>query len=132
MKKIFLFVLISFTISSFAQKSDFDQAITKLMYAKKGMSGVENVGNDLIKGIPTKNQNAFRNEMNTLKENFIQFAKSEFQKKYSTKDINEIYLEFTSNAIDYTDKTNDFFKYFRSLKGKYFSDAKQLYAKYIN
>lgn len=132
MRKILLLVLVTSSFSAFAQKSDFDQAIQKLMYAKKGMLSVENMTKNLSKGIPEANKAAFIDKMNALTENFKTTAVQEFKRKYSTADIQEIYNEYTSDKINYSDKTNDFFKFFRHLKGQFYSEAKRLYGDYQN
>jgi len=131
MKKIFFFLLVSFTLSSFAQKTEFDKAINQLMHAKNGMLTVENLSKDLSKGIPQDKVAEFNAKMQVLKTNFIQNTVQEFKRKYSTADIREIYAEYTSDKINYSDKTNDFFKFFRHLKGQFYADAKRLYGEYL-
>ncbi|HFS67454.1 MAG TPA: hypothetical protein ENK67_04505 [Flavobacteriia bacterium] len=131
MKKIFLLFLVGFSLNSFAQKDNFDQAITKLMYAKKGMLTVENLKDDLSKNLPKDKVAEFTNKMNLLTENFKKTAIQEFKRKYSIADINSIYNEFTSDKINYSDKTNDFFKFFRHLKGQFYGDAKRLYGEFM-
>jgi hypothetical protein len=130
MKKIFLLILITLSFSVFAQKADFDKAIKKLMYAKNGMLTTESITKDLARNIPQNKVAEFTKKMNVLKSNFEKTSIQEFKRKYSTADINEIYKEFTSDKINYSDKTNNFFKFFRSLKGRFYASAKQLYGEY--
>lgn len=130
MKKIFLLVLVTLSFNAFAQKTDFNKAITKLMYAKKGMQTVENLRKDLEKNMPEEKVAEFNEKMNTLTKNFTENAIQEFKRKYSTADIKAIYAEFTSDKINYSDKTNDFFRFFRHLKGQFYRDAKLLHSEY--
>jgi hypothetical protein len=130
MKKVFLLILVTLSFSVFAQKADFDKAIKKLMYAKNGMLTAENITKDLARNIPQSKVAEFTKKMDLLRSNFEKTAIQEFKRKYSTADINDIYNEFTSNKINYSDKTNDFFKFFRSLKGRFYSSAKRLYGEY--
>jgi len=130
MKRIFLLILVTLSFTAFAQKADFDKAITKLMYAKKGMLTVENIGKDLVRNIPKEKVAKFNQELEVLRNNFKKTAIQEFKRKYSTADIQNIYTEFTSDKVNYSDKTNNFFSFFRHLKGQFYADAKRLYAKY--
>lgn len=130
MKKIFLLVLVTLTMQSFAQKDGFDKAIKKLMYAKNGMGQVDSMKKNYIDIVPQDKVAEFSKKMDILKDNFMNSAIQEFRRKYSTNDIKEIYTEYTSDKINYTDKTNEFFQFYRRLKGQFFANAKRLLSDY--
>ena len=133
MKKIFLtFVLTFIAIGMFAQKSiPTDTAVLKLMNIKKGMVSVNSLADSMSKKMTLKNATDFKTEMNVYKAEMIAKAMETFKNDYSVEDIDFIYNECTSDKIDYTDLTNNFFRKWRSIKGNYFfSKAKASYAKY--
>jgi len=133
MKRILLsFILITSTISMFSQKSvPSDAAILKLMNVKRGMATVNSLINEMPKSLDTKKSIEFKRLLNSNKMDLINTSIRTFKAEYTAKEIDFIYNECTSDIIDYSDLTNNFFKKWRHLKGElFFGKAKQLYSKY--
>ena len=130
MKKIVLAItILLFTVSTFAQQAS-KENITKLMYAKKGMSGVESISADLAKSISATNKTAFTTKLDNLKTEFIKSTIAQLKSDYTDAEIVAIYNEFTSDKINYEEETIAFFSHYRRLKGLFFRDAKQLFFEY--
>ncbi len=128
MKNIILFVaVLLFSISSFAQNKSIDENLTQLMYAKNGLVGVENIATKMSLGVSENNKTTFIAGVENLKTEFMQNALSELKKEFSNADIIAIYNEFTSDKIEYEDRTVNFFAKFRKLKGQYFKSVKELF-----
>ena len=133
MKKIFLLVLVTLSLHSFAQKdTEFEKVALQLMYAKNGMGNVENIEKNMPNGVSEADKSDFRAALHTMAENFKKHAINEFRRKYSTADLKAIYKEFTSDALVYEERTVDFFRFFRRLKAEFSRDAKALYFEYAN
>ncbi|MCF6351185.1 MAG: hypothetical protein L3J23_09210 [Flavobacteriaceae bacterium] len=131
MKKLLLFIFVLlFTISSFAQEKSFEENITQLMYAKNGMSAIENITPELTKTISANNKTKFSAKLDVLKTEFIQNTKAQLKEEYTNSQIVAIYTEYYSDKTNYTDQTNDFFSKYRKLKEVFFRDAKLLYVEY--
>lgn len=133
MKKIFLsFVLVFVSMTLFAQKTvASDAAILKLMNARKGMVSVNSLVDNMTKNMNEKDAKNYRLEMDVFKKQLIDTALTTFKKDYTAVQIDAIYKECTSDIIDYSDLTNNFFKKWRNLKGNlYFAKAKETYFKY--
>lgn len=131
---ISLILTLLMTIGLLAQtdKTPTKDALEHLMAVKRGMETVNNITESLAKDIAIDKVDLFRAEMKTYKETMLTTAMTEFKTTYSTSDIDAIYTECTSDKIEYTDQTNDFFKKWRKLKGNFFRQAKQTYFKYKN
>lgn len=132
MKKIILtLVLIVTTIGMFAQKNTpSDADVLKLMNVKRGMDAVNSLADDMSKNMDTDKSIAFKKAMDGYKINLINKALKKFKAEYTAKEIKAIYDECTSDEINYSDLTNDFFKKWRSLKGEqFFKYAKEEYVK---
>ncbi len=131
MKKIILlFVLTLATLSLFSQ-NDRDSAILRLMNAKKGMVPVNSLAASMTKNLDSKQAASFNKEMAVYKKELVKAAITKFKAEYTSKEIEAIYNEFTSDKINYSDLTLNFLKKWRKLKGDlYFSKAKQTYFKH--
>jgi hypothetical protein len=133
MKKIILtLVLIITTIGMFAQKnSPSDADVLKLMNVKRGMNSVNSLADDMSKNMDTKKAITFKKVMDGHKTTLINEALKKFKAEYSAKEIKAIYDECTSDEINYSDLTNNFFKKWRRLKGElFFRYAKEEYSKF--
>ena len=122
MKKIILtLVLIVTTIGMFAQKSTpSDADVLKLMNVKRGMDAVNSLADDMSKNMDSKKAITFKKAMNDYKTNLINEALKTFKAEYTAKEIKAIYDECTSDVINYSDLTNNFFKKWRRIKGEMF------------
>ena len=132
MKKIILtLALIVSTFGMFAQKNaPSDAAVLKLMNVKRGMESVNSLADDMAKNMDSKKAISFKKAMNVHKTNLINEAVKKFKAEYTAKEIKAIYDECTSDEINYSDLTNDFFKKWRRLKGElYFKYAKEEFSK---
>lgn len=133
MKKIILLLALTFVTSSlFAQMyGPKEQAILKLMTVKKGMVSINSLSDNMSKDMSTENATNFKAEMDVYKKELVSTALETFKADYTAKEIDAIYKECTSDKINYTDLTNNFFKKWRRLKSDlYFSKAKETYFKY--
>ncbi|MEE9349068.1 MAG: hypothetical protein V3U80_03410 [Flavobacteriaceae bacterium] len=123
---IALTILMSFGI--FAQsKTPTTAKVEQLMAVKQGMKTVNNITAELAEGVSAENFNKFQEEMADYKSAMLKTAMETFKNDYSASDIDAIYTECTSDAIDYSDKTNNFFKKWRKLKATFYRNAKQAY-----
>lgn len=134
MKKItivFVLFLVSFSLFSQKAMTARDAAIIELMHVKKGMISVNSLTQSMSKNMDKKQAASFKVEMDAFKDQLISTALSTFKKDYTAEEISYIYTECTSDKINYSDLTNDFFKKWRHLKGNlYFKKAKESYFKY--
>ena len=130
MKKIIFALVFGFVaFGAFAQNKTND-AITKLMYVKQGMKTVNSISGELVSGVAAENVAKFNTEMKAYKENMLQKAIKTFSSDYSASQLDAIYKECTSDKINYSDMTNNFFAKWRQIKGEYFKNAKETYFKY--
>lgn len=130
-KLIFAITLLFISVGIFAQgKAPSEKAITKLMFVKKGMSTVNTITENLSQKMDAKKATAFKVEMDTYKKNMLDKAMRTFKSDYTASQIDAIYKECTSDKIDYTDLTNNFFAKWRRLKGEFFKSAKETFFKY--
>jgi hypothetical protein len=128
---IYTFIALFITVGSFAQeKSAYTKSLEKLMEAKNGSAVFESILESTIKNVETAKQADFKQKVElsaaSIKAKAIQY----FTKKYSQKDINEIYTEFTTEGrIDYTPKTLTFIREWRNFKNQYQKEFKEIYSK---
>ena len=133
MRKILLsLALIISTIGLFAQKSTpTDAAVLKMMNVKRGMESVNSLANDMSRNLDSKKITKFKKVMDNHKATLISEALKKFKAEYTAKEIKAIYDECTSDEINYSELTNNFFSKWRRLKGEfYFRYAKEEFSKF--
>jgi len=130
MKKIIFALVFAFVALGMFAQNKTDKAITKLMYVKQGMKTVDAIAGELTNGVASENLAKYTAEMKTFKTDMLQKARESFKANYTLSQLDAIYTECTSDKVDYTDLTNNFFAKWREYRGEYFRNAKQTYFKY--
>lgn len=129
MKKL-LTVIVFFTVfSSFSQSITLD----KLMSLNGSSEIFDRLINSSVPNIATDKQADFRSKAQALSSSKKMEAQQYFQKKYSQKDVEDIYNELNQPEIlSYSEKTNSFIKEWRNFKAEYQIAFKELYSSYQN
>lgn len=124
-----------FVLTLFIAYNGFSQTVTveKLMSLNGSADIFERLINSSIQNVAPEHQADFRNKAETLATNKKLEAQKYFQKKYSQKEIEEIYNELNqSERLSYSEKTNSFIKEWRSYKAEYQAAFKDLFGSYQN
>lgn len=127
----YLLVALSLSIGSFAQGNNtFTKSLEKLMEANNGSDIFTRIYNHNIQNIKAEKRVDFKQKIAEMAVEKKAEAIKFFTKKYSQKDIEDIYFEYTSGRMDYSPKTTGFIKYWRSFKVEFQQEYKELYVAY--
>lgn len=133
MKQILLFIVVVFIgFQSYAQNDDdLKNSIIKLMEVKNNSNFFTELVDLNIHHIKKDKQHSFRNQIAELAENKKAEAIAYFIKRYTKKDIDAIYKDYSSlNSLAYSQKTNSFLKEWQSYKNQFQKEFKKVFATY--
>jgi hypothetical protein len=135
MKKFSLLTLL-FLLSSMAFSQDeLKQNITldKLLSVNDNSLVFTKLVKDNISYISVAKQEDFKTKVANLAKQKKDKAKVYFSKKYTQKDINEIYAEFTQNGrMNFNPKTLSFVREWRTYKREFQKEFNQLFFEFQN
>jgi predicted RecB family endonuclease len=130
MKKITLFLAFILSLSMFSQEVK-EVSLDELLTVNDNSVIFTQLLENNIHYIEDERQEAFKNEIEALAQKKITKAKKYFNKKYSRKDINHIYAEFTQNGrMNFNPKTLSFIREWRSYKREFQKEFKVLFMEY--
>lgn len=123
MKKLLLTLIFLTSITMLSQNVSVD----KLMSLNGSADIFEKLITTSVQSIPADKQADFKSKAGNLSTSKFAEAQKYFQKKYSPKDIEDIYNELSqSDRLSYSEKTNAFIKEWRSFKAEYQTAVKEL------
>ena len=130
MKKLFTPILIFlFVLEGFAQTGNV--TVEQILEINNGTEMFDKLVSSALPNIAPEKQDDFKQKANTLIQNKKNEAVAYFQKKYTQKDLNDIYQELSQpDLMSYSEKTTVFLKEWRIYKTKFQTEFKQFYYSY--